>query len=322
MDEKTFGNIHYWNRNSLDLCRSWPTPTVIVVDGPYGVRGFKGDLVSHKGLDQWYEPFIKQWSAKAAPYTTLWFWCTEVGWATVHPMFAKYGFEYVSCNIWDKGLSHVAGNVNTKTIRRLPVVTEVCVQYVKKPMFLIDGKEVEMKHWLIHEWKRTGLPLSKTNEACGVKNAASRKYFDSSWLWYFPPEEMFELFCKYANQFGKESGRPYFSLDGKRPLTREEWGRMRAQFHCPIGVTNVWRTNQLSGPERLKNKYKALHLNQKPLELIERIIEISSSEGDVIWDPFGGLFTTAIACQNLNRICYISEINEGVFAHAVERLTK
>ena len=31
--------------------------------------------------------------------------------------------QYVQLAIWDKGLAHIAGNVNGKTIRQLPVVT-------------------------------------------------------------------------------------------------------------------------------------------------------------------------------------------------------
>ena len=51
------------------------------------------------------------------------------------------GWEYRCCHIWDKGIAHIAGNANTKTLRKFPVVTEVCVQYVKKTFFE-SGKKV------------------------------------------------------------------------------------------------------------------------------------------------------------------------------------
>jgi len=35
------------------------------------------------------------------------------------------GFRYVNANIWNKGVAHIAGNVNTTKIRRFPVVTDV-----------------------------------------------------------------------------------------------------------------------------------------------------------------------------------------------------
>ena len=74
--------------------------------------------------------------------------------------------------IWDKGLAHIAGNVNGKTIRQLPVVTEVAALYRRK-LFLDteDGQVLDAKSWLRVEWNRSGLPLNRSNEACGVKNA-------------------------------------------------------------------------------------------------------------------------------------------------------
>ena len=308
--------------DAIDLYQEWETPTVIISDGPYGVNGFPGDLVSPNGLAEWYEPHIKSWSEFATSLTTLWFWNTEVGWATVHPMLEKYGWSYVSCCVWDKGMSHVAGNTNTKTIRHLPVVTEVCAQYVKKPSFIVDGEKMEMKKWLRYEWGRTGIPFSKTNEACGVKDAATRKYFTKSHLWYMPPAEMFEKISDYANSHGKEDGKPYFSIDGEKPITREEWANLRAKFYCPFGVTNVWHLPQLRNSERVKINQKAVHLNQKPLQLIEQIIEMTSDKTDVIWDPFAGLFTTAIASFKLERRCYSAEINEIIFDIGVARVTE
>src|SRR5437660_3917698 len=40
---------------------------------------------------------------------------------------------------------------------------------------------------------------------------------------------------------------------------------------------------------------------QKPVALLERIIQASSNEGDVVLDPFCGCGTTIAAAQKLNR---------------------
>lgn len=322
MKKKDFENIHLFCGDSINFYETWETPTVIVSDGPYGVNGFPGDLLTNKGLDSWYEPHVKKWSELSTPLTTLWFWNTELGWATVHPILEKYGWKYVSCCIWDKGMSHVAGNTNTKTIRHLPVVTEVCVQYVKTPMFKVNDNDLSMKDWLRYEWERTGLPFSKTNEACGVVDAATRKYFTKCHLWYMPPADAFEKIASYANTFGDKKGKPYFSLNGIKPITKDEWAKLRSKFYCPIGVTNVWQTPQLRNAERLKSNQKAVHLNQKPLSLIKRIIDMTSDENDVIWDPFAGLCTSAVASLELNRTCFCAEKNPDVFEIACKRVKK
>lgn len=312
--------IKVYNGDALQLYATWESPTVIISDGPYGISGYPGDPPTHESLAEWYEPHIREWSKKSTPETTLWFWNTEVGWATVHPMLVKYGWKYRNCYVWDKGVGHIAGNVNGNSIRKFPVVTEVCVQYTKEPIFSIDGKSLSMKEWLRYEWTRTGLPFSKTNEACGVKDAATRKYFTLSHLWYFPPVEAFEKIQEYANKQGKEVGRPYFSVDGKKPLSKEEWSRMRAKFNYKHGITNVWREPTVNGKERLRNGTKALHLNQKPLKLMELAISASSDCGDMVWEPFGGLCSAMVAAGDLNRLGLSAEINPNVFIEAVKRL--
>ena len=50
----------------------------------------------------------------------------------------------------------------------------------------------------------------------------------------------------------------------------------------------------------------------KPIKLLERLIEISTDEGDYIYDPMCGSGTTAKASDNLNRKCIINDINQDV----------
>jgi len=304
----------------LSVSANWPAPTVIVVDGPYGVASFPGDPVSHRDLPDWYRPHIARWSERALPETTLWFWNTEIGWATVHPILEELGWEYRSCHLWDKGVGHIAGNANSKTLRKFPVITEVCVQYVKRVMVEQGGRAMTLKEWVRHEWARTGLPFYLANEACGVSNAATRKYLTRCHLWYFPPPDAFEALARYANQHGDPTGRPYYSVDGKNPLSGEAWSRMRAKFYCEVGVSNVWREPAVRGKERLKRDYKCVHMNQKPLRLLEQILVASSDPGDVIWEPFGGLCSTAIAAVNTGRRCFSAEIHDEYFEVARERL--
>ena len=63
------------------------------------------------------------------------------------------------------------------------------------------------------------------------------------------------------------------------------------------GVRDVWDIPALRGnqPEQLG------YPTQKPQTLIERIIETSSNEGDIVLDPFCGCGTTVHAAELLNR---------------------
>lgn len=312
------GYVYLALNDSLNLYQSWERPTVIISDGAYGVLGFEGDTSDHLNLPAWYEDHIQAWTHAAMPSTTLWFWNSEIGWAAVHPVLERHGWRYVNANIWNKGKGHIAGNVNTSIIRRFPVVTEMCVQYIFEPR--ING--LLLKEWLLSEWKRTGLPLRKANEACGVADAAVRKYFDQGHLWYFPPPDKFTMLVEYANKYGKQDGCPYFSISGKEPATASEWALMRSKFRCPHGVTNVWERAALRNGERVKTPAgKAVHLNQKPLDLMARIIEASSDENDVVWEPFGGLFSASLAARQLKRRAYAAEIDPTYFHYGVQRFS-
>ena len=88
--------------NALDAYPRWPAPATIISDGPYGAPGFGGDAAGPDALRDWYRPHIEAWAAAAAPASTLWFWNTELGWASVHPVLAAYGWDYVQLIIWNK----------------------------------------------------------------------------------------------------------------------------------------------------------------------------------------------------------------------------
>lgn len=312
----------------------WPAPTCIISDGAYGVRGFNGDTTDEEGLVEWYKPHIEEWTRRSSPGTALWFWGTEVGWATVHPELKRQGWDYVETVIWDKGLSHIAGNVNSKTIRQFPVVTEVCALYQRRFEVQVDSGEVlDAQAWLRHEWRRSGLPMYLANEACGVKNAATRKYLTADWLWYWPPGHAVAAMASYCNQHGFESGRPYFSLDGENSVTAAEWNQARHKWNHVHGLTNVWSRPPLHDSERMKGsmrrsaprvyrptKASTTHLNQKPLELMERLVQATTSPGDVVWEPFGGLGTASVAAVAMGRRAYVAEIDPFFASLASERL--
>jgi site-specific DNA-methyltransferase (adenine-specific) len=81
-------------------------------------------------------------------------------------------------------------------------------------------------------------------------------------------------------------------------------------------MKNVWRFAVCSGKERLKDEFgNKLHSTQKPIDLIKRIVIMSTNCGDLILDPFMGTGTTAQAAIELNRdfvgIDYIEKYNRA-----------
>lgn len=315
----TTANLFYGD--SLDAYNTWESPTTIISDGAYGIGGFDGDPKQTNDLVEWYTPHIKEWSKAATNQTSLWFWNTEVGWATCHNILLENNWQYVQLITWDKGIGHVAGNVNGSTIRRFPVATEVTALYVRpQEIVLNDNHTITIQNWLRTEWKRAGLTLNEANKACGVKNAASRKWLTNDSMWYMPPTEMFLLLQEYANRNGKPTGKPYFDLPSDMD-TAKKWSRLRSKWNHQHGYTNVWQTSPLKNAERVKdNQGKYLHTNQKPIELMKRQILATSDEEDVIWEPFGGLCSASVAAKELNRVFYAAETNRTFYEAAQQRL--
>ena len=57
-----------------------------------------------------------------------------------------------------------------------------------------------------------------------------------------------------------------------------------------------------------------------PVELMERIIKLTTNEGDLVVDPFSGSGTTAIACMNTNRRFIGFEISENYYRMSLDRI--
>ena len=75
--------------------------------------------------------------------------------------------------------------------------------------------------------------------------------------------------------------------------------------------SNVWKF------DREIPKY---HPTQKPVSIINRIIESATNKGDTVLDPFLGSGTTARACKDLGRKCIGIEISKAYCDTAVKRL--
>jgi site-specific DNA-methyltransferase (adenine-specific) len=63
------------------------------------------------------------------------------------------------------------------------------------------------------------------------------------------------------------------------------------------------------------------HPTEKPVDLLTRLIAITSVEGQRIADPFGGVGSTCEAAESLGRNYWGCEINEDYWRHGCERLT-
>ena len=62
-------------------------------------------------------------------------------------------------------------------------------------------------------------------------------------------------------------------------------------------MLSLWK---ITPPKKIEKKY-GKHPTQKPIALLNRIVESSTDEGDLVLDLFCGSGTTGVACANYNR---------------------
>ncbi|HFP6515163.1 TPA: adenine-specific DNA-methyltransferase [Enterococcus faecalis] len=79
---------------------------------------------------------------------------------------------------------------------------------------------------------------------------------------------------------------------------------------------NVWQYSRV----RFKMEEYENHPTQKPEALLERIIKASSNKGDVVFDPFGGSFTTGVVAKKLMRKSISIDIEPEFFKIGLRRL--
>jgi site-specific DNA-methyltransferase (adenine-specific) len=66
------------------------------------------------------------------------------------------------------------------------------------------------------------------------------------------------------------------------------------------------------------NESEKIHPTQKPVKLLERLIEIFTDPGDVVIDPVAGSGSTLVAAENMGRKSYGFEIKKNFFKEATK----
>lgn len=110
---------------------------------------------------------------------------------------------------------------------------------------------------------------------------------------YAPPPKGWRVSREVMEQLDK---------DGRLIFPPEKSGRIRRKVYLSEQggpkVSDVWTDiSPLQGSSAERLGYPT----QKPLELLERILQSSSNEGDIVLDPFCGCGTAVAAAQKLNR---------------------
>lgn len=120
-------------------------------------------------------------------------------------------------------------------------------------------------------------------------------------------------FCKnYSAQVLKANMRIVGATEHALLLYRDKLPKFRNNGKMVFDWFEWRRDNSKSYPK--------IHPTQKPVNLLKRLIEVLTDEGDVVIDPCCGSGTTLRACMELNRNSYGFEINRDIYKKAKEQM--
>ena len=118
--------------------------------------------------------------------------------------------------------------------------------------------------------------------------------------------------------YSKSGGEPVFNNIKVKPDTkRKEY--TEGMLKDGVSLSDVW-TDIPALPHNSKEKTN--HPTQKPVSLMERIVSISTNEGDVVLDGCMGSGSTGVACLNLGRDFIGFEIDKGFYDIAKRRISE
>lgn len=162
-------------------------------------------------------------------------------------------------------------------------------------MYVFGDKRIVARYWfaqMCKNWQRTDIL------AWHYKNSPKPKG-----RWRVSMQSIIYAY-EIASYFNEDAARvPYaestLKLNGRK---RPSSGRLTecSKYDTSKGALprDVLEEPALTGH---LSKQRFGHPDQKPLNLIKKLIAASSREGEVVFDPFSGTGTTLLAAQKLNR---------------------
>jgi site-specific DNA-methyltransferase (adenine-specific) len=81
--------------------------------------------------------------------------------------------------------------------------------------------------------------------------------------------------------------------------TKDYGGHRGAMNPDGVNLTDVW--NDITPVRHWKFKSRKRSANQLSTKILERVVNLSTEEGDIVMDPFGGSGTTFDVCERLGR---------------------
>lgn len=134
------------------------------------------------------------------------------------------------------------------------------------------------------------------------------------------PEQLAKLFTQWSlqNLYSYESHIKIGEELESRGALPSSFMSLAPGSHHPDVWTDINRMLTLNGAQKSKNLQ--MHVCPLQFDIVDRLITRYSNEGELVFDPFGGLFTVPYRALHLGRRGRASELNTGYFMDGVKYL--
>lgn len=292
---------------------------MVFTDPPYGMlkenKGVKNDSLDsiHQRDKKSLLEFNKKWiplSINALKDNGSWYcWgidepLMDIYYCILKPYILNVKLTFRNLITWDKG---IAQGQNSNLFRMYPVASEKCLfcQCGFQEGFNNNGDDYDyrfeaIRKYIEDECIKCGInEAKKFNSVLGATNKYQHLVTKSHW--YLITEKDYLTLRSYAKDLGINAfDLPYNEL-------KQKYNSLWAYFdNTHDNMNDVWHFPRTSQDER---KQTGGHATPKPIALCARAINSSCRINEAVLDLFGGSGSTLIACEQLDRKCYMMELD-------------
>lgn len=303
--------IHHGD--ALEVMRTLPDSSVdaVVTDPPYfKVKGQAWDHAWDTPLEflAWLDLLAEQWARVLKPNGSLYVFASPRMASRVEVKIAER-FDILNAIVWDKGLRGTSLKGSKEGLRSFLGLSERIVfaqhygadnaakgeaGYVRKCDELRGFLFEPLRAYLAGEWDRAGLTAKDANAATRTKMAG---HWFTNIQWALPTAKHYATLQAYANRNGGEYlRREYEDLRREYDDLRREYEDLRRPFNITADdqFGDVWRFDT-------PDNFESRHVCEKPVPLLQHIINASTKPGALVLDCFAGSASTGHACLSLGR---------------------
>lgn len=279
---------------------------LVFVDPPYNIGIFK--KMEAGAYLEWCEQWIALCSRKLKPNGAFWVSHSKPDvLVDISRIIERYGRKRINWVTWDKyaNAEDLQGFMDGYTVmgglRSFQVMAEYLIYHVDEGQWTAQCDKERgfifepLRAYLNSEKERAGLTTRRVAEAFQRKTGSRTVTgMAGHWFtriqWALPTEENYQWLRETLASHNH--GGEYL---------RREYEDLRYTFNNPGKVSSVWQF-----PPAARNG----HPTPKPIALLKRILEATSNEGDLVFDPMSGSGQTALACLETGRDCVAVEIEK------------